>query len=159
MQSYEVLGEPIREGNNAMRDLLCWFPVVEVMGQFMDCPEEANEKFKTQHKRYLKTESRAINHGCLSETSAWENHYNQTVQPMKRRTGLSSWKICRLGQKNTPYLADSSVQNEEKNSRSLSRQGATQSLNRSGLQPLADRDCHLWSQLRSSPLIVLGSNQ
>lgn len=31
------------------------------MDQFMDYPEEANEKFKTQHKRYLKAESRAIN--------------------------------------------------------------------------------------------------
>lgn len=33
------------------------------MGQFMDCPEETIEKFKTQHKRYLKAESRAISSG------------------------------------------------------------------------------------------------
>jgi hypothetical protein len=46
--------------------------------QFMGDLEEGNEKFKTQHKKYLKAESRTIN-SCLSETPPLGNHSNESL--------------------------------------------------------------------------------
>lgn len=53
----------------------------------MDDLEEGNEEFKTQHKRYLKAESRAIN-SYVSETPPLGNHSNKSIFDGKDRVGI-----------------------------------------------------------------------